>query len=203
MRIAIPRPLLASIVAMVLVVLPALPGCGGGDDGGGGTMPPPVVAAFAESGTASAPDLVRLTGTASGNTVVVRAVVGGPTTSSDLYSFAFDVVIGDTSVATFVAGTASFGTALTLSLGQTSSAQATLQGNRVVVGVSKLGGGAGNGVPTEQTVVSLTFRLLRAGSTTLTFGGAPPGGSPLCLDSGGVVIPSIVFDSASATLSGS
>jgi hypothetical protein len=201
MRPAIPRPLLASIVAMVVVPM-ALPGCGGGGDGDGGMMPAPIVAGFGTSGTASAPDLVRLTGSPSGDTVVVRVVVGGPTTSSDLYSFAFDLVLGDTSVATYVAGSATFGTALTLSGGQTSSVQATLQGNRVVIGVSKLGGGSGNAVPTEQTVVSLTFRVLKAGSTTLTFEGAPPSGSPACLDSSGAVIPSIVFDAAPATLSG-
>jgi hypothetical protein len=201
MRLAIPRPLLASIVAMVVVPV-ALPGCGGGGDGDGGMIPAPIVAGFATSGTSSAPDLVRLTGSPSGNTVVVRVVVGGPTTSSDLYAFAFDVVIGDTGVATLVAGSATFGSALTLSGGQTSEALATLQGNRVVVGVTKLGGGSGNAVPTEQTVVSLTFRILRAGSTTLTFSGAPPSGNPQCLDSTGAAIPSIVFDAAPATLSG-
>ena len=168
-------------------------------------MPAPIVASFSGSGTASAPDVVRLTGSPSGNTVVVRVVVGGPTTSSDLYSFAFDLVLGDASVATYVAGSAAFGTALTLSGGQTSAVEATLQGNRVVVGVTKQQGvsnsGAGNGVPSEQTVVSLTFRLLKAGSTTLTIEGAP-GGSPACLDSSGAAIPSIVFDAAPATLSG-
>lgn len=202
MRFTIPRPLLASIVAMVLAPM-ALPGCGGGGgNDGGGVMTPPIVAAFSDSGASSAANLVRMTGSPSGNTVVARVVVGGPTTSSDLYSFAFDLVIGDTSVATFVAGSATFGTALTLSGGQTSSVQATLQGNRVVVGVTKVGGGSGNAVATEQTVVTLTFRLLKAGSTTLTIAGAP-GGSPACLDSAGVGIPSIVFDAGSATLTGS
>ena len=200
MHLAIPRPLLVSIAAMVVAPL-ALPGCGGGGGGDGGMMPAPIVASFSGSGTASAPDVVRLTGSPSGNTVVVRVVVGGPTTSSDLYSFAFDLVLGDASVATYVAGSAAFGTALTLSGGQTSAVEATLQGNRVVVGVTKLGGGSGNAVATEQTVVSLTFRLLKAGSTTLTIEGAP-GGSPACLDSAGVAIPSIVFDAAPATLSG-
>jgi len=200
MHLAIPRPLLVSIAAMVVAPL-ALPGCGGGGGGDGGMMPAPIVASFSGSGTASAPDVVRLTGSPSGNTVVVRVVVGGPTTSSDLYSFAFDLVLGDASVATYVAGSAAFGTALTLSGGQTSDVEATLQGNRVVVGVTKLGGGSGNAVATEQTVVSLTFRLLKAGSTTLTIEGAP-GGSPACLDSAGVAIPSIVFDAAPATLSG-
>lgn len=199
--IAIPRPLLASIVAMVLAPM-ALPGCGGGGGGDGGMMPAPVVARFTGTSAASAPNLVRLTGSPSGNTVVVRVVVGGPTTSSDLYSFAFDLVLGDTSVATYVAGSATFGTALTLSGGQTSDVEATLQGNRVVVGVTKLGGGAGNGVATEQTVVTLTFRVLKAGSTTLTFAGAPPSGSPACLDSNLATIPSIAFDAGSATLSG-
>jgi hypothetical protein len=162
----------------------------------------PINAAFTGSGSASAPDFVRLTGVAAGNTVVVSVKITGPTTSSDLYAFAFDLVIGNASVAQYVPGSVVAGAAL-VDGGQGVEALASQQGNRVVVGVTKLGDVSGNPIGAgEETVVSLTFRVLVAGSTTLSIQGTS-GGSPVCLDSDLNVIGSITFDSASATLSGS
>jgi hypothetical protein len=167
-------------------------------------MPPAITASFTGTGTGTAADFARLTGgSASGDTVTVNVVIGGPTTSSDLYSFAFDLVLGDTTVAQYVSSSVTAGTALTVVGLQSVEALASTSGSRVVVGVSKTNGGGGNGIPMgEPVVVSLTFRLLKTGSTTLAIAGAP-GGSPECLDSLGIAIPSITFDAGNATLTGS
>ncbi len=183
-------------------------GCDG-DGGGGVIMPPPGIAAsFTSSGTASAPDRVRFTaGSIQGDMAVVHVSIGGPTTSSDIYSFAFDVVLGSSSVATYVSGSATAGDALVPSAGQgvIVEAEASSQApNRVVVGVTKSGGGLGNGVAAgEATIVRLTFRVLTRGTTTLSLEGAPGGQGPVALDSTGAVIGSIGFDAAPASLSGS
>jgi hypothetical protein len=74
-------------------------GCGSDD----GTLAPPLTASFRSSGTASAPNRVRLVSpTVSADTVVVDVLIGGPTTSADLYSFAFDLLLRDPSIAVYV-----------------------------------------------------------------------------------------------------
>ena len=175
-------------------------------------MPPGLVAAFAASGTASAADRVRLGGNStSGDMVTFEVAVAGPTTSSDLYSLAFDLLLSDATVAEYVDGAAVFGTALTLGSGQGQVLAVSQSGDRVVVGVSKTGGGpgSGNGIgASEEIVVSLTFRVLRAGATGVAIVGSPsnpqnPTAAPAALDSTGAVINTMVFDAASATISGS
>lgn len=175
--------------------------CGGGG-GGGGTLPPAVAASFTGSGTAAAANGVRLRAQApSGDMLVLEVAIGGITTSTDLYSFAFDIVLSDPTVATFVAGSDEFGNALTLVGQQQGDAQATLQGNRLVVGVSKVGGGGGNQVPAgESVVVRLTFRVLKAGTTNIGFSSSVR--APEALDSTGTTIPSVQFDTVAAVISG-
>jgi hypothetical protein len=177
-------------------------GCG--SSGGGSILPPAITAGFTASGTAPTANLVFLRqGSATGDLVTVQVAIAGTTTSSDLYSFAFDLVLSDPTVATYQSGSATFGTALTLSGGQTSSVLVTQSGNRLVIGVTKLGGGAGNGVGAAQpTVVSLVFQVLKVGSTNITFSGPPPGGSPAALDSGGATVASVTFDAAAAQITG-
>ncbi|MFQ5818294.1 MAG: hypothetical protein ACE5H2_10135, partial [Terriglobia bacterium] len=81
-------------------------------------------------------------------------------------------------------------------------------GNRVIVGVTKLGGGAGNGIgPLEPIIVSLTFQVLKVGTTNITIVGSPanpqnPTAAPAALDSTGVVISSVFFDTFAAQISG-
>jgi hypothetical protein len=190
----------------LLALLAATLACGG--DGGGGGMQPGVSASFTASATAAAPDLARLrAGAAAGDTVTVEVALSGPTTSGDIFSFAFDLVLSDASVARYVAGSAAIGDALVPAGAQTRDAFASQNGNRVIVSATKLGGGAGNAVAAgEHVVVSLVFRLLRAGSTTVTFAGSTspqdPTNDPAALDSTGAVIPSVVFDAAAGTLVG-
>ncbi len=192
----------AFITPLLAVALAIAFGCGGG--GGGGT--PGVTGAFTASGTAGAPDVVRLrAGTADKDIVGIEVAIGGATTSGDLYAFAFDVVLGDPTVARYVAGSATLGSALTLAGGQTSSVQVSQAGDRLIVGVTKLGGGAGNGVPAgESAVLSFRLQVLKAGVSTLAFAGSSspqnPTSDPAALDHDLGVVPSVRFDAAAATV---
>jgi hypothetical protein len=177
--------------------------CGGDNNSGTNTVDP-IQAAIHPNGTQSTPDLVRLTGTAAGDEAVISVVIGGATTSDDLYAFAFDLLIGNTGVLTYVNGSAVFGNALTLEAGENGEVLAVQNGDRVTVGVSKLGSASGNAVPAgEATVVSLRFRVLRRDqvSTVAITGFAP--NDPTALDSTGTAIDSIIFDAASIGVSGS
>lgn len=186
-------------IVMLAALAAGCSGSGGGPDVVTGT--PGIVASFVDSGSTPAADMVRTIGTGAGDSVTVEVAIGGPTTSTDLYAFAFELTFGDPTVAEYVSGSASMGTALDTSGNQSLQVLATQQGNRVIVGVSKLGGGAGNGVsaPGETAIVQLTFRLLRSGATTLTLGGSP-GSQPAALDSGGADVATVQFDAAPATL---
>jgi len=178
------------LAGLALALLSTGLGCDGGDS--------PVSAAFTGSGVASAANVVRLTGQASSDAVVVSVTIGGPTTSGDLYSFAFDLNVGDPSVLQYVAASATFGSALTLDSGQTGEALASQNGGVVTVGVSKLGGGAGNGVGAgESGIVSLTFRVLKKTSTTIGIAA-----SATALDSNLAAVPSVQFDTTPATITG-
>lgn len=205
-RTALPRRARAA-AALLVTALPF--GCGGSGGGSASPITPPPDAMFVPSGSPAMMDRVRLTADApTGDMVTLHAMIGGPTTDQDIYGFAFDLVLGDASVAEYVDGSATLGSALTLAGGQTSSVQVSQNEARVIVGVSKLGGGSGNGMPAGETpVLSLVFRLLGQGSTTLDFAGPPPvggnpAGVPAALDSTGAVIGSVSFDSAGARLSG-
>jgi hypothetical protein len=134
---------------------------------------------------------------------MLDVIIMGPTTSNDLYSFAFDLVLSDSGVAQYINGSASFGSALNLDVGQQAEALASQNGNRVTVGVSKLGAGSGNGVGnSEETVVGLRLRVLKRGMTTITIEGSPPNDAA-ALDSTGAIVNSVQFDSAAAAISGS
>ena len=177
-------------------------GCSSSGGGGGGVVATGIGASFTASGTASSPDGVRLTGIASDDMVILDVVISGQTTSTDLYSFAFDLLLGDPTVVELIGGSVDFGTALTLSGGQTGEALATLNGDRITVGVSKLGGGGGNELgATEETIVSMTFRVVKQGATSVEITGSSPN-NPTALDSIGAVINSVNFDAAAATIVG-
>lgn len=185
--------------ALLLALAVAGASCGGSGSGGGGGGGPagPPTAAFAGSGTAAAADRVRLTGTANGDLVTLRVDLGGPTTSTDLFGFAFDLVLSNPSMIAVVSATE--GDALTPATSV--DVQIATQANRLIVGVSKLASATGgNGVGAgESTVVEIVLRATRAGTTTIAVDD-PPGDSPAALDSNGQVVPSVQFDLAAATL---
>ncbi len=199
-------------VRILLVAVLMLLGCGGGSSSSDPTQPA-VSAQFTPSGTAAAPNLVRMTQAVVDRDLVrINVVLGGQTSSTDVYSFAFDLVLSDATVASYVAGSAQAGTALQPSGGQSIAVFAnpdSARPNRVVVGVSKVGGGPGNGVSaSEAIVVSLVFRVLRRDVTSIAFGGSSanptsPNFEPVALNSSNAVISSIDFDPAPVRLTGS
>lgn len=168
-----------------------------------------LLAQFTASATVAAPRLIKLVPkVTSGARVVVQAVIYGPDTSLDMYSFAFDIKIGNTGVVKFVAGSAVPGNALQAFAGQSVQAIADVDvtdSSHVVVGVSKLGGGLGNGIAGNSAViVELAFDVAAAGTSTLTISSST-GGTPLpptASDSTGAAIGSITFDVASASMAG-
>ena len=193
------------LCGFAIAAIPSI-GCGGGGgDSDGGAVPPALTAVFSESALVELGDRVKLVqGSASGANVTTRVVLFGPSTSTDIYGWAFDVVLSNPNVVEFVGGSATAGSMLTPCAGGSLSVQASQQTaggtTSVVVGVSKLGSCAGNGVPAgEHVVVQLTFRVKTTGSSTLTFGGSV---SPRALDSNLAPIGSIEFDAGAATLQG-
>ena len=185
------------VVATVLCAA----GCGGSSSAPAVTTPG-ISGGFAPSGMSMAGDTVRLKGSAVEDLVTVSVAIGGPTTSADLYSFACDLLLGNPSVVQYVPGSAEFGTALTTSGGQSPQVLASQNGERVTVGVTKLGGGTGNGVAGgEPAIVNLTFRVLRTGSSSIVLAGGPSS-APSALDSTGSEVPSVTFDLQPALISG-
>jgi len=199
-----PRRSWLADVPLAAALLATLIGCSSGGGGAGA----PLVAGFTPGTPAAAGDLVRLRAASIvGDTVVLEVALGGPTSNTDLYAFAFDLVLGDPAVAEFVTGSEQDGAVLVPGAGQgVNLLLVSQQGDRVVVGLSKSSGGAGDGVAAgEAVVLSLTFRVLAPGSTTLTFAGSPtnplgPQGQPTALDSNLQAVAGIAFDAAAAEI---
>jgi hypothetical protein len=170
--------------------------------GCGGSNSPSFSAQFTASATPVVADLIKLVPqAASGARVVVQAVIYGPTTSLDMYSFAFDVKIGDPTVLKFVPNSAVAGNALTASATQTIQVEAgpdQSDSSHIVVGVTKIGGGPGNGVAgASSIIVSLAFDVIKQGTSTLAIAAAPV---PSVLDQNGVAIGAITFDSVAGSV---
>lgn len=164
-------------------------------------------AQFTPSPTPQAPLLVKLVPVASsGALMVVQAVIYGPDTSLDMYAFAFDIKIGDPTIVRYLPGTAAEGNALTAFSGQsivTNAAVDAADASHVVIGVSKAGGGAGNGIAgAAAIIVQMTFQALKGGTTTLAITGtsATPSQPPTVLDSALAPIAGITFDASAATV---
>ena len=150
---------------------------------------------------APAPDGVRLEGTVVSNDMVtLEVVLDGQTTSTDIYSFAFDILLSDPSVIQFT-GLALEGDVLVPTFPQEVKVLVTQQGDRVIVGVSKTMGGAGNGFGAEERLILSMDFTVNSGSTTLTFDSTPAMKAPTAFDSALGPIPSITFDAMPATIS--
>jgi hypothetical protein len=195
------------ISALTVSALALATGCGGDSDSGGQG----ITATFTPSATAAAPDRVRLERvSSSGNVVTLEVRIGGPTTSTDLFAFAFDLVLSDPTVVAYVDGSIGEGDALQQTSGVSDIVADAAQSNeRIVIGITKLGAsGAGNGVASSSAVVvRLALRVVKTGSTTVAFGGSsspqfPQTGVPLALDSDLDPVPSVQFDAAVATVTG-
>src|SRR5262245_35849320 len=200
-----------AVVAALLVLVPPGPvsadsAAPGEETISSGLLSRRLRANFRGSETPAAPNQVRLVKVSRAkDRVTVGVVLGGATTSADIYSWAFDLELVGAAVE-YVPGSAVAGDAMVPAPGQAVSAQVSTQGNRLVVGVSKTGGGSGNAVAgVEATIVTLTFRVLAKGKATIAFAGAPdrpghPSPGPTALDSSGEVVSGITFDPLPGTL---
>ena len=186
-----------SLIGLMLV-LGLAAGCSDDDDGGAAAA----VAVFTASATAPLADGVRMEGTVVADDMVnIQIVLDGQTTSTDIYAFAFDILLSNSGVVQFIPGSALEGGVLETTPPQDVEVVVSQQGNRVIVGVTKTGGGAGNGFGMEErTIVSMDFTV-SSGTTSLTFASTPAMKAPAALDSTTANIPSIIFDTVPATIS--
>jgi len=163
----------------------------------------PVTASFTPSGSASTANLVRLRGTTSGDRVTIDFTLQGPTSTNDLYSFGFDLVLSDPGVVELIPGSTRFGPALDLTGSQQGQILASQSGNRVTIGITKVGGGGGSGVgPTEEVLGSLDFHVVQRDFTEIFIEGTPPHDAT-ALDSSGAIANNIVFDPLPSAINGS
>jgi len=168
-------------------------GCGGG--GGSGSESAPLCeAVFQRSATTPGPNRVWLTGEVVDQDEIVVDVMVGETTSTDLYSFAFDLVLSRPEAARYD-DKYEIGSALTPASGQRVEAMLSQVADAVVVGVSKVGGGAGNGVGSGgRRLISLKFRVLGDGVSNVCFARTK------VLDSHGTSIGTVQFDNRCAQI---
>jgi hypothetical protein len=166
-----------------------LAGCGGGGHHHG------VASVLTCAGAASpAVDEVALECPASASgSLTVTVVLGGPTASTDIYEIDFDLLF-DPVVLRFNGASAngSFlaagGMTVIIAAGPASN-----DPGRLVVAVARQGTVSGVGGPNaSQTVVTLSFSGMSAGTTALTFDNAT------ALDSSGTAISGITFGAAAS-----
>lgn len=161
-------------------------------------------AVFTPSMTPTTPGLVKLVETGhSGSRIVVDALLIGPEPGLDLFAFKFGIAIGDPTIARFVPQPSYTQTALVADAGQTIAVDVDDSNPSLIqVSVSKLGGGAGNGVAgASASVIQLAFDVAGSGATTMTLAGRGAV-APQALDSRQVPIPAVTFDAASAGVQG-
>jgi hypothetical protein len=189
---------------LVASIAAVFAGCSSGSSGVDEPVEGPVTASFTPSEAAPAPDLVRLRGSADADMVTLDVVIGGETTSDSIFAFAFDLLLSQDDVADFVEGSEELGSALIDGPGQFGVAQVIQMGNRITVGVTKLGGSGNSVGPGEETIVSLRFRVTRRAATTI---GIDLASDPAALDDAPgdeqAVIPSVQFDGGLALIQGS
>lgn len=188
-----------TIFLMAVVALATTTACSSG--GGGGAVGivnnsgnPSVVAAFNGSGTAPAAESVQLAGVAAGDQVNLSVDVGSPV-ASEVRSFSFDLLIGDPAVIEYVAASATVGSGW--SDPASVSVQVSQQGDRIIVGVARLGSG-GAGFP-GGTVVDLMLRVRTAGASTIGFAQNP---APTAMDGNSQPVASVQFDAQDAVIQG-
>lgn len=138
----------AALATIVLLCAPVV-GCGGkGGDGGGSVTPPPPIPTFQCSGSPPAENQVVLEcGVKVKPDVWQIDVIIGPSTSTDIGGFAFDVLF-DPAVLAYVPGSAQSGSMLFQDGEKPLLSAQTAAGDpgRLVVGIYRTGGVGGVGV---------------------------------------------------------
>ena len=150
----------------IALLLSLLLGCGGGG-GGGGVM----TRLHCDGAVTPLADRVVLGCPADGvDSLTIAVRLGGPTTSTDIYGFKFDLVF-DPAVVQFEPP-ALEGAFLSQGGASTILEIDAAEGDpgRLVVAISRQGEAAGvQGTAADQVVMTLLFRGVAAGSTTLAF----------------------------------
>ena len=154
---------------------------------------------FYSSGVQPQPNQVRLTSSsASGDTLTVFVKITGPTASSDLSAFSFDLLLSDPTVAMYVDGSAVAGSALDPDGSRQIDVQVVHDVQRVSVAIGDRVPSGGTGVGAEEaTVVSLKFRVLKGGTSALQFAPQP---DPQALDPAGLPVSTVRFDMAPSAI---
>lgn len=163
-----------------------------------------LIASFVGSGAPAAPNRVRLVGGGvDDDLLTVNVALGGPTTSTDIYAFSFDLVLGSSDEIEYVTGSIEPGAMLSSAGCAAVVAFADQNGPRITIGVTKVGACPGNGSTLNEAIVAhLQFRVLEVSSTTITIEGPSDPGSSVALDSMLDEIASVTFDSDDATILG-
>lgn len=187
--------------AWLACLLIVIAGCGSGG-GSGDVISPSITASFIPSDTPVSSNLTRLTGSAVGDIVTIQVAIAGPTTSNEIWAFAFDLVLSSTSVASYIDGTVTAGSALHVVAGEQLFTDASQNDTRVTIAVTKVGNATGNGIgPTGEVIVSLDFLVEDRDAVSIAIAGSSP--APAALDSNLDPIPSVIFDTAPAAITGS
>ncbi len=161
----------SALLAGLLVCLLVQPvGCGGGGGGGGGSVLPP--SRFNCTGAVSpAPDQISLgCPSSSASPIPITVVIGGPTTSSDLYGIKFDLVFSP-AVMAFLPP-AIEGTFLNKGGASTTLIAATQPGDpgRLIVSITREGPiGGVQATAAQEQVMTLLFSSTGPGTTSLAF----------------------------------
>jgi len=158
---AVVRAVLSGTLAAIVL------GCGGGGGGNESVVP----RLMCSGATSPAPDQVTLGCPAEGiDSITVAVHLGGPTTSSDIYGLKFDLVF-DPTVLQFEPP-AMEGSFLNRDGAATILQAGILLGEpgRLIVAITRQGAPAGlQAAGTDQVVMTLLFRGVTPGSTTLVF----------------------------------
>jgi hypothetical protein len=153
---------------------------------------------FFESSASSRPDVVRLELDAlDRDRVTLRVVIGGPTTTEDLFAFNFGLRVSDAALARYVQGSAVVGPALApWSCPEGISTFVSPQADGLNVSLARLGcPGEGVKAP-EETILALTFHILGDGVFEFALGNTFFGNPPAAFDSSLSLTPidSVEFD---------
>jgi hypothetical protein len=116
----------------------------------------------------------------------------------------FGLEIGDPEVAEFIEQSDEVGPALqTAGCSPFGIVGAGGDPSRLLVSVTKFNPCPGNRITAPgQSVISMSFRVEPEATTTIRLAGQSPTAEPIAYDSENTTIPSVVFDTAAARLSG-
>lgn len=183
----------AAAGAVLLIAAACVTGCSSATGTGSGPT-------FWTSGTPVAPNQIRLAaGGSAPDTLTLLVEIVGPTSADDLSAITFDLLLSDPTVADYVDGSATVGTALDPDGAGGVSVDVVHVEQRLSVTVRRPAG-TGTGVTAGRaTVLALRYRVRRSGTTAVQFAPDP---APRALDAAGGAVSSIAYDMAPSAIVG-